>query len=276
MSIVYLNGEWMQAAEARISPEDRGFLLGDGVFDTLRSYDGVFFRFEDHAARLFRGLEEVRIEAPFDQAGLLNILTEMHSLNGEKDLVVRVTITRGMGEGGYRWKSGTRPTVYASARDVPDVAKIRAEGLALSVSPVPRPLPFLSVVKTTSIGAMALARVLAETDEVIMLDANGHVAEGAASTLYAIRGERILTPPSLHVLPATTRRVIEELFAVEERVMTSDEFLASDALFLSATSMGPVPVRAVADHRYPVRHPLMDGIYGAFDGAIARYWAHPA
>lgn len=269
MSVAFLNGEFLPAADARVSPEDRGFLLGDGVFDTLRTFNGIFFRFDDHARRLLRGLEELRIAPPFDAAGLKKLLDELVARNGGADRVVRITISRGVGAGGYRMIDGARPTVYASVRDIPDVARLRREGVTLSISPVPRPLPFLSVVKTTSIGAMALARAISDSDEVVMLDAEGRVAEGASSTLFAIMGDRIVTPPSAHLLPATTRQVIEESFAVEERAMTPEEFLAADALFITATSTGPIPVRSAEGKNRSIAHSHFAKIFRAYDAAVA-------
>jgi branched-subunit amino acid aminotransferase/4-amino-4-deoxychorismate lyase len=269
--IVYLNRAFILSDAARISAEDRGFLLGDAVFDTIRSYRGRLFRFEDHADRLFEGLEEMRIPAPFSRDELAGIFTELIRRNGGSDRVVRITVSRGLGAGGYRLSEGARPTVYANSRPVPDVAALRAVGVRLEVSPVPRPLPFLNVVKTTSLGAMALARTLSEAFEVIMRDAEGFVAEGAASTLFAIRGDSIVTPASARrLLPSVTRHVIEKLAVVKEARMTLEEFLSSDAIFLAATSAGPVPVRAVDDRVYAITHPVLLRLLDAFDAEVAR------
>lgn len=245
-AVAYLNGEFLPQEEARISPEDRGFLLGDGVFDTLRTYRGKFFRFSAHADRLFTGLAEVRISAPFDADGLHNILLELIRANGGADAVARITVTRGIGGGGYRLGDGP-PTVYASLRALPDVDTLRREGVTLGISKVPRPLPFLSVVKTTSVGAMALARLLDDAYETIMLDADGFVAEGSGSTVYAVRGGDVVTSNSL-TLPGITAQVIEELVQVKRQRMTPDELFTSDAIFLASTSTGPIPVRSYENH----------------------------
>jgi branched-chain amino acid aminotransferase len=267
--IVYLNGRFLLSSEARISPEDRGFLLGDGVFDTIRSYHGRLFRFNDHAERLFRGLEEVRIPAPFSQEELSGIFAELIRRNGGADRVTRITVTRGLGAGGYRLVEGARPTVYASTRPVPNIVDLRSRGVALEVSPIPRPLPFLNVVKTTSVGAMALARTLTDAYEAIMLDAEGFVAEGASSTLFAIRDDRVFTPVSAgRLLPSVTRHVIEELIPVAEERMTSARLMSADALFIASTSSGPVPVRSVEEHGYPTDHPVMSALLEAYDRVI--------
>jgi branched-subunit amino acid aminotransferase/4-amino-4-deoxychorismate lyase len=266
--IVYLNGRFLPLAEARLSPEDRGFLLGDGVFDTLRTYRGGWFRFARHADRFFAGLDEVRIAPPFTHAGLRGILDELLGMNGLDEAVARVTVTRGAGSGGYRFDPSTPPTVYASLRPVPDMARLRREGVSLGSSAIPRPLPFLHVVKSTSVGAMALARMLSEDDEVVLPDAEGRVAEGAASWILAVIDGRAVTPRSSRLLRSITRGVVEEYLEIEERDLAFDDLRAAEALMISATSFGPVPVRRFEEIAFPLDHPLFARIFAGYDERI--------
>ena len=266
--IVYLNGKFISKSAAKISPDDRGFTLGDGVFDTLRTYHGKLFSFDRHAARLFQGLSETKIPIPFDKNELRIILENLVCKNTENDAVVRITITRGIGKGGYKFDSATAPTVYAVTRAVPNIASLRRKGVTLSNSVIPRPLPFINVVKTISLGAMALARIFSNTYEVVMKDYEGKISECSASTLYLIKNGKVKMPFRKKILPSITCSILCELIKIEESDIAEKHLLNADALFISSTSTGPIPVSLYEGRKFQTQHPILKKIYSLYDERI--------
>lgn len=269
-STVFLNGRLLHKDEALISPEDRGFLLGDGVFDTLRISNGSIFRFASHYERLAENLKVHRIEAPFDKTGLADHFAELIRANKISDAVVRVTVTRGPGEGGYRRRQNETPTVYISARPLPDLETLRREGMAATISPIPRPLGVPAITKTISAGAFALARLMAEPNEAILLSSDGTIAEGASSSFYAIFDDKIYTPPADQSLRSVSREIISELCPVEERKMKIADIRNADGAFLSSISMGPASLQAIDDIHFQCPHPLALKLAEKYETLIQR------
>lgn len=140
--------------------------------------------------------------------------------------------------------------------------------MTLETSSIPRPLPFTSVVKTISLGAMALARLEAYADEALLLDAGGFVAEGTASAVFFLFGQEFIRPEAA-VLKSITAEVIEELRPVRVHRLSLEEARCADAIFLASTGMGPIGVREWDGRSYPHRHPLITALQADFDRLVA-------
>lgn len=271
---VYLNGEFLDREEAKISPDDRGFLLGDGVYDTLRTYNGELFRFEQHAKRLFQGLDEMKIELSLSQDELKNRCVELLRLNEITEAVLRITVSRGVSKGGYQVDPSLPPTIYISLRETPDIDAILEKGIDLALSKIPRPLPFHTVQKTISIAAMALAKMESADFDVVMLDQEGNVAEGAASALLLIKDDRFFAPPKKNVLPSITRQVIEEIYPVTEKVLSVEDFRTADEVVLAVTTLGPVPVTKFDDVVYSKSHQLISDLMKRYEDLVDKETRH--
>src|SRR5438552_3072542 len=116
---IYRDGQFVPDTQAGISPFDRGFLYGDGLFETLRCYDGKFFRAERHGARLKAGLDALGITLPASARDLQWVLRELVAWNNVANGVARIVVTRGQGEFGLLGQQAQQPLVLAACWSQP-------------------------------------------------------------------------------------------------------------------------------------------------------------
>jgi branched-chain amino acid aminotransferase len=212
--MIYLNGSILPAAQARIDPFDRGFSLGDGLFETLRAYDGRPFRLADHLERMSAAAAALEIPLPVDMPAVAEAVTELLGANGHRagDASIRVTLSRGIGPRGLAPPEDSRPTLliatagYAPLPEMCSAVTVdirRNEGSPLS--------------RIKSLGALdnvlaAGAAVKAGADEAILANNIGSIACGARANLFAVIDGRLITPPTSDgVLPGIARRVLLEI-----------------------------------------------------------------
>jgi len=243
--VIYLNGEILPAEQARIDPFDRGFSLGDGLFETLRAYDGHPFRLADHLERMSTAAAALEIPLPVDMPGVAEAVTALLSANGHGrgDASIRITLTRGTGPRGLAPPPDPRPTLLiatAAYAPLPDTCTAvmvdirRNEGSPLS--------------RMKALGALdnVLAAGLATKrggDEAILANNAGAIACGARANLFALIDGRLVTPPvSDGALPGIARRVVLEIAAAcrvpiaeislrAEDLLQADEILLTNSLF---------------------------------------------
>jgi D-alanine transaminase len=245
MSIVYLNGEYLPATEARISVNDRGFLFSDGVYEVTPAYNGRLFRMERHLARIQRGLRELRIG--FDPSELTRVherlLAENH-LDEREIAYVYVQVTRGVAPRAHAFPSpDVPPTVYAFAREYARPARaVWEEGFAAVTVPDRR---WARVdIKTVGLLANVLAQQAAveagATDALFVKD--GVAIEGAHSNFFAVLGGTLVTHPNTNqILPGITREYVLELarqleVPVDERPIQIEELWDGDEAFFTGTT----------------------------------------
>src|SRR5689334_5526896 len=253
--LVYLNGRWVDAAEATISALDRGFIFGDGVYEVWRVVRGQLFEAARHHTRLERGLRELRIARPVD--GSLERLTaigqrllEENKLT-EGDATLYVEITRGTAARTHYFPpAGTAPTplVMASAFAPSDT---RFTGTRVITHPVVRWLR--CGLKTVQVLPNVLARQAATeagASEAIFVR-DGKITEGTHTTVFAMIDGVLRTHPTSHlVLPGVTRDVVIELardvgVEVRQDAIAVDELQRATELFLTGTTTDVTPVVAV-------------------------------
>lgn len=224
-----------------IDPRDRGFTLGDGAFETLRSRDGSIFRLHAHLERLHAALAKLRIPVPSD---LEARLVEAAAGSGERAL--RLTVTRGPAAHGLLPRGDANPTVVITTGPIPPppvslTAIIasgrkneRAAGAGLKLLGYAEAV--LALLEAQDAGA----------DEALFLDMEGHLSEATASNLFLVRGGRVSTPPAgCGVLPGVTRASVIEVSGAKEEVLVPDDLVAADEAFLTSTLRGVVPLLAV-------------------------------
>jgi len=283
MAWLYLNGEIIEDKDAAISVDDRGFLLGDGLFETMRAYGGRVFRLNAHLARLRESAEFLRISCDLTDADVGEAISELLERNACPDAYVRLTLTRGPLEKGLRLDGSGRPTVLIRVRPFsphPDELYKRGARLVLSsvrrnsASDLPRHktlnyLPCL-LAKQGAVDAGAFGAV--------MLNEYGQVAEESLSNLFIVREGRLATPP-VHcgLLPGITRAVVMELAGAndvpcDERVLSPADLFGADECFLTNTLMEIMPVRSL--DRRPVGGgkpgPLTVRLQGLYRKAVGR------
>ncbi|MCG3149354.1 MAG: D-alanine aminotransferase [Verrucomicrobiae bacterium] len=193
INYAYVNGKFLPEAEACVSIFDRGFLYGDGCFETLRLYGGRLFRPLDHFARLFAGLRLLEIESPFSPEELRAVCRALSRWNNVTDGVARI----------YRTRDSIVVTVQAR--------QFAPRELRVIISNVTLP-PFLSRHKTANRLAYLLAQREAESegaDDAILLNSHGSVVELTTSNLFVVKKGQLYTPPLADgPLPGITRAVV--------------------------------------------------------------------
>lgn len=256
-SFVWFNGDVQRASDVRISPFDRGFLVGEGVFETLAAHDGKPFAFDRHLRRLERGCELLTIAVPDADAlrrGMLAMLEANDLTVGMAR--VRVTISGGAAPLGAHFESAT-PTVIiaASASESPT-----APGKLVSVPFTRNQRGAMVGVKTSSYAENLVALEYARkhgADDAILCDGNGNVSEGAVSNLFFIENGMLVTPSlASGCLPGVTREIVLELCAdlgiksSEEEVFKA-RFLAADEVFITSSIRGVQAVDEVDGRKLP-------------------------
>lgn len=206
-----VNGRLVPLREARVSVEDRGFLYGDGAFETMRAYGGRVFRLERHLQRLRRTLGDMCIAWPsLDLRGAIETVLRSNDL---LDAFVRLTVSRGQGAG-LDVPAGATPTVVVTASPADRYPEeLYRRGIAAASVRVARS-PWLASRKTLSFVECVLARLEARrrgAEEAVLVTPEGQLLEAAAANLFLVRDGALFTPPPGSVLPGITREVVLEL-----------------------------------------------------------------
>jgi len=229
---VYLNGEYLPLANAKVSVLDRGFLFGDGVYEVIPAYAGCVFRLEDHIVRLNNSLREIRLELDKSVAEWLAIFQPM--LDSSKDQYIYLQITRGYAtKRDHGFPEQVIPTVFAMCSDIKPFAG-RVTGVkALTLDDTRWQMCHVKAI--TLLANILLRQEALDHDcaEAILVR-NGYVIEGAASNLFAVIDGELITPPKNHeILPGITRDVILEL-ADANQIPYREDVIALEALQMAS------------------------------------------
>ncbi len=284
MSVVYLNGDFLPAGEAKVSVNDRGFLFGDGVYEVTPAYGGRLFRWEQHLARLTAGLAATGID--FGAAALKQVKEELlarNGLDGAGAAYVYVQVTRGTAPRTHWFPDPpVAPTVYAFANSF---ARPSMEEWARGIRAVTVPDQRWA---RADIKAIALlANVLAAQAAVeggagnAIFVRDGIALEGSHNNLFAVFGGVLATAPkSNYILHGITRDLLVELaggmgIPVEERAIPLSELYHADEAFLSGTTTEVRPVVEIDGRKVgdgvagPVARRLYEGFLGVVEGGRA-------
>jgi len=277
--LVFLNGKFLPEADAFVPVNDRGFLLGDGLFETIRVVGGKPFRMAQHLERMIRGADLLKIKMPFTPKELQGFSAELIEKNQLPDSILRVTLTRGPGTRGYSTKGADQPTLLLMLHPVPVINPDEPLQWSMVTSPLRIPSgDTLSSFKTTSKVFNVYARAEAEArgaDEALLLNTNGEVAEAAGGNLFWVYHEKICTVPTGRgVLPGITRAVVLEIcqalgLETNKRVIKPEMLRQAEGIFVTTTPLGIVPVASLDG--FPVApSPLVDQIASAYHDILQR------
>ena len=246
----HLNGEQLLLTEARVSPLDRSFLFGDGIYEVIPVYDGHLFRSQSHFDRLDRSAAAIRLTNPHSSARWHTLLQQLIDRNGGGDQYVYLQLSRGAEHGrNHAPLPDIAPTVFAYCSPWPNVAaSTLSDGLACITAQDTRWAR--CDIKSVALLANVLLRQLAvdaNAAETILLR-DGEMLEGSASTVHVVINGTLVTPPnSNHLLPGTTRSVVEELadaLGVPRRTarISEAELRSADEIWLAAATREVQPV----------------------------------
>jgi branched-chain amino acid aminotransferase len=254
---IYLNGQFVDEPDARVSVFDHGLLYGDGVFEGIRFYNGRVFLFEEHLDRLFDSAKAILLTIPMERAALREAVLETIRQNKLRDGYVRLVVTRGKGDLGLNPNSCKEPTLFIIAATIqlyPE--KYYTEGLRVNTVPTQRvsPAAVSPAIKSLNYLNNILAKIegnLYGAQESILLNAQGFVAECTADNIFMIKNDRVLTPQiSDGALGGITRRLMFDLAremgrTIEEKQLTRYDLFVADELFLTGTGAEVVPINEV-------------------------------
>lgn len=256
---VMIDGRLHEPEHAQVSVFDRGFLFGDSVFETIRTYDGKPFALGEHLARLVRSSERTFIPLPVTVETLRAEVEETVRAAGNTESYIRVILTRGSGplglDSGFEVHA-TRVVIVAALVSPPRDAYTQGVGLVTYRTQRVAEATDAAGAKVgnylVAILAMRAARE-AGASEALIVDAAGRVVEGASSNVFAVVGGHLVTPPEDDgILLGITRRLVLEVarergIPVELRSLTVEELYASDEVFVSSSIRELLPAVRVDD-----------------------------
>jgi D-alanine transaminase len=281
MNTAYLNGHYMPITEAKISPLDRGFLFGDGVYELIPSYNGNMVGFKPHIDRMKSGLATLEIALNWSHDDWQGLCQHLIQVNGSNNLGVYLQVTRGADtKRHHTYPKGITPTVFAMTTVIP-----------------PAPIPSRDQVQPYRVSSMRdmrwqrcniksislLGNVMhyqyghqQGSDEVLLYNHDDELTECGACNAFIVKNSVVITPPlDQQILPGITRQIVLDVLhkngaiRVEERVVTMDEVRAADEIWISSSSKeaGIAPVTHLDNH------PVGDGQVGVIWETTAKLYS---
>lgn len=260
-AVVNVNGTISDAAHASVPVFDHGFLYGDGVYETLRTYEREPFLFDRHMQRLRNSASLIALGVPLADAGMLARVREtadaLTSHDGE--LYIRVLLTRGVGELSYNPSVTPTPTLVIIVKPFPaPAARTFTDGIAVSLVDIRRnhPRALDPMIKSNNLlnNALAMQQALRSGgDEALMQNQAGELVECSQSNFFLVKDGAALTPPlSAGLLPGITRAYVMEIAGeigvpAREARLTPDDLRTADEAFLTGTTREVTPVVSVDD-----------------------------
>ncbi|HLQ42347.1 MAG TPA: aminotransferase class IV [Thermoplasmata archaeon] len=245
---MWLDGSLIAQEDARVPIENRGFLYGDGCFETIRIHGGAPFRLDAHIDRLRSALEVLRIEPPWGSEDLRQGVRKVVEANGVVEGLARITVIAGE-------RRTTRGMATITSRALPEIPSQPALHVAASVRRMSGPL---SQVKSISRAAESVALREAEAEgafDAVLLNEKGRVVETTARNIFLVSGGSLQTPPTYDgALPGITRSVVLQIAArakirSQEISISLDRLRDADEVFLSGSGVGVLGIASIDGHR---------------------------
>jgi len=253
----YVNGRITPAARAVVSVFDRGLVLGDGLFETVRAWDGRPQFFGLHFKRLSVSAKRLRIALPMDEAGLERLVKKLCAKSGLADAVVRITLTRGRYLGGLAIDPALPPTLIVTVAPVSGLPPaLYARGVKVAISGINKAAAsgLDSAIKSTNYLANIFAKAEADKRgayEAILLGPQGEIAELSTSSFFCVVEGKVLTPPiDTGILPGITRQILLRILRREkipygEAALFPKEIGMMQEAFLCSSVRGPLPITRI-------------------------------
>ena len=250
---IYLDGNFVDKKDAKISVFDHGLLYGDGAFEGIRSYDSLIFKCEEHVNRLYETAQAIELVIPLSKDEMIQAIADTLKENKLEDAYIRVIVTRGEGDLGLDPKKCYgKPSIIIIADNIilyPE--EFYSNGMEIITVKTRRnhPEALHPKLKTLNYLNNILAKIEAGKEgyiEAIMLDHEGYVAECTGDNIFFIKGGRMFTPNRSILIGITRNMVIEiakeEGIITEERLIELGEIYSADECFLTGTAAEIIPV----------------------------------
>ena len=254
MSTAYLNGEYLPLEEARISPMDRGFLFGDGIYEVIPSYGGRTVGFAPHIERMRDGLAAIDIRLDYTEEQWREICDGLVDANGGGDLGIYLHVSRGADTRRYHaYPEGVEPTVFGFTFEIPPAPVADRSTTQVFTASTAQDLRWKRCnIKSTAL----LGNVMhfnqgyqGGNSETILYNEQGEITEAAACNVFIVKDGKVATPDTdFQILPGITRLLLIEILRadggipIEERVVTLDELRHADEVWLTSSTKEVAPV----------------------------------
>ncbi|CAN5673374.1 branched-chain-amino-acid transaminase [soil metagenome] len=256
-TLMWVNGKQVDPGAPHISGLDRGFNRADGLFETMRSYDGHVAFLSRHMQRMAGGAKALGLVLP-DLSEQVMTGARVARERGWGDAAIRLTVSRGVGDLGLPPTAGVEPTVVVVASPLPpNPPEMYERGSSVQIAKGRRnEYSVTSGLKTLAYAEAVIALTAARNagfDDALFLDIEGHVAEGPISNVVFVKGRTLITPPlSCGILPGITRAVTLEIgaeqgLAVHERPVERAEIGTADEMFYTSSLRELYPIIKVDD-----------------------------
>lgn len=259
MKRIWINGKFVDPGKARISVFDRGFMYGDGVFETMRSYAGRVFKIDWHLNRLFESLKTIKIEHKYSKKYLRGAVYRTLKANRLSSGYIKLAITRGEGRFGISYQDKFRPNIVITAKDFEGYPGWMFDiGLSAKITGIQNEESVISKIKTLNYLPYILARFDAQDagfDEAILTNTKDYITEAATSNIFTVKYGGLITPSiESGILPGITRAVIIKIarklkIGVKEKLISRRELLGADEIFLTNSLAEVLPVTRVDSKR---------------------------
>jgi branched-chain amino acid aminotransferase len=271
--VAYFNGRIVPEREVVVPFRDRGFKYGDAAFDMTRTFEGRPFRLAEHVERLYRSLRYLRIDPGIGPSEMVAVSEEVlernrHFLTADTDYWLGQRVSRGVDAVGDEGWEHTGPNVIVECVPLPLKARARLfrDGIDIVVPPTRRVSPeaLSPRAKTHNYLNLITADLEAKAQDKdawsVLLDAEGHLAEGIGSNIFIVRDGTVLTPRARWVLPGVSRAMAIQLcgrlgIACREADLDLYDAATADEIFMTSTSLCICPVRSIGGRMLPVPLP---------------------
>ena len=279
--LLWVDGRPADAARPAVSALDRGFTLADGLFETMRAYDGTVFRLERHLERLAAGAAVLGIAVPDHVADTIAAAAKALRRRGWSDAALRLTLSRGVGQRGLA-PAAADPVTVLTVHALPPGESLAARAVRVRTAAGRRnefapTAGVKTLAYTDAVVALAQARA-AGADDALFLDTAGHLSEATASNLFLVNGSTLRTPAlACGVLPGITRGVVLELaqsigLDTHEEILLPRDLAAADEAFLTSSIREIAPIARADGRAMPngAPGPVTARVADALGAVIAR------
>ncbi len=251
---IYIDGKFYHKEDAKVSVFDHGLLYGDGVFEGIRTYDGLIFKCKEHIDRLYQSAHAIMLDIPMSKEEMVEAVKKTLKENEMKDSYIRLIVTRGLGDLGLDPRKCLKPTViiitdkiklypqefYDKGLEIVTISTQR--NIHESVNPQIKSLNYLNNILAK------VEAINAGVEEAVMLNSEGYVAECTGDNIFIVKNGSLFTPP-IHsgVLRGITRGAVIDIahlkeIPIHEEVLTRYDLFNADEMFLTGTAAEIIPV----------------------------------
>ncbi len=251
---IFLDGEFVEKDDAKVSIFDHGLLYGDGIFEGIRAYNGKVFKLKNHIDRLFESAQTIMLKIPMTKQEVISKVEETVKINNLKDAYIRLVVTRGKGDLGLDPAKCPKATIFIIADKIslfPD--ELYEKGMKVITVPTRRNFSEALNPRIKSLNYLnnIMAKIEAKNSgviEAVMLNHEGYVAEGTGENIFIVKDQVLIAPPNyVGALSGITRQVVIEIaqkkgIVFKEILFCRHELFNADECFFTGTAAKIVPV----------------------------------